>query len=82
MQAVHEGQCGLCSFFKDHSGQHQQVIEDIQRSQRAPEDLIEDCDHPQHKSLQLKVTPISGCAGFKPAAIYAGSASSSDQSFA
>ncbi|HOA73226.1 MAG TPA: hypothetical protein PL151_01050 [Phycisphaerae bacterium] len=67
MQRIHEGQCGLCSFFKDHNGQLQQVIEDIQRSYQAPEDLVVDCDHPQHASLSLRVTPISGCKGFKPA---------------
>lgn len=65
MQRVQEGQCGLCAFFADHSGQNQQVIENIQRSQQAPEDLVTDCDHPQHSALSLKVTPISGCTGFK-----------------
>jgi len=65
MQRVHEGQCGLCAFFSDHSGQDQQVIENIHRNHQAPEDLIEDCDHPQHSTLNLKVTPISGCTGFK-----------------
>ena len=30
-------------------------------------DLIEECGHPRHASLNLKVTPISGCDGFEPA---------------
>ena len=34
---------------------------------QSPEDLIDDCGHPRHASLHLKVTPISGCDGFEPA---------------
>jgi hypothetical protein len=33
----------------------------------APDDLLDDCGHPRHASLHLKVTPISGCDGFVPA---------------
>jgi hypothetical protein len=28
---------------------------------------VEECGHPQHASLHLQVTPISGCQGFEPA---------------
>jgi hypothetical protein len=28
---------------------------------------VDDCGHPRHASLHLKVTPISGCDGFEPA---------------
>ena len=39
----------------------------IRQSHQAPEDLIDDCGHPKHASLHLRVTPISGCDGFEPA---------------
>jgi len=39
----------------------------IRTSHKAPDDLVEECGHPQHASLHLMVTPISGCQGFEPA---------------
>ena len=66
MQEVHEGQCGLCAHFGEtHEGDHKLV--QIRTDREAPEDLIDDCGHPRHASLHLKVTPISGCDGFEPA---------------
>ena len=72
MQQVHEGQCGLCAHFGEHhEGEHEegsaQQLTQIRRSHEAPEDLVDDCGHPRHASLNLKVTPISGCDGFEPA---------------
>ncbi len=67
MQRVQEGQCGLCAFFGEHNSADQKKIEDIQKKHQAPEDLVEDCEHPQLAGLHLKVTPISGCDGYKPA---------------
>jgi hypothetical protein len=29
--------------------------------------LLDDCSHPRHAALHLKVTPIGGCDGFEPA---------------
>jgi hypothetical protein len=66
MQQVQEGQCGLCSHFGEHHGRDQQLLQ-IRRSHEAPENLIDDCGHPKHATLHLKVTPISGCDGFEPA---------------
>ena len=66
MQQVAEGQCGLCAHFgENHPGEHELV--QIRQAHEAPETLIEDCGHPRHASLNLKVTPISGCDGFEPA---------------
>lgn len=71
MQNIHEGQCGLCAFFGQHNMQDQQVLDRIHQQAQAPEDLLEDCEHPQHAGLRLKVTPISGCDGFQPALVSA-----------
>jgi hypothetical protein len=65
MQHVELGQCGLCSHFGENT-QDQQIFQ-IRQRHEAPEDYLSDCGHPQHASLDLKVTPISGCAGFEPA---------------
>lgn len=67
MMNVHDGQCGLCSHFGEHDAHHQQVLVQIRMSHKAPDELVEECGHPQHASLHLQVTPISGCAGFEPA---------------
>ncbi|MDB5321960.1 MAG: hypothetical protein JWN40_3591 [Phycisphaerales bacterium] len=67
MQSIHDGQCGLCNHFGEHDQIHRDTLVQIRTSHRAPEDLIDECSHPQHASLHLVVTPISGCAGFEPA---------------
>jgi hypothetical protein len=68
MQMVQDGQCGLCTHFGEHHPQqHQPQLIQIRTSHKAPEDLVEECGHPQHASLHLMVTPISGCQGFEPA---------------
>ena len=66
MQDVHNGQCGLCTHFGEHHQREQKLVQ-IRTQKAAPEDLVDDCGHPQHASLHLKVTPISGCDGFEPA---------------
>ena len=66
MQEVHDGQCGLCTHFGETHGGGEKLVQ-IRASHEAPEDLIDDCGHPRHASLNLKVTPISGCDGFEPA---------------
>lgn len=65
MQHVEYGQCGLCTHFGEFH-QDQQVIQ-IRTQHEAPEDYVNDCGHPKHAELDLKVTPISGCTGFEPA---------------
>ena len=67
MQAVHTGQCGLCGHFGEGHGKTQQLIS-IVSTHNADEAFLDDCGHPKHASLHLKVSPISGCDGFVPAA--------------
>lgn len=66
MQAIHDGQCGLCAHFGEHHPDLPQLVQ-IRTRKSAPEDLVEECGHPKHASLHLMVTPISGCEGFTPA---------------
>jgi hypothetical protein len=66
MTPVQEGQCGLCAHFgENHAGEHQYV--QIRKEHVAPETLLDDCGHPKHAALHLKVSPISGCDGFEVA---------------
>jgi hypothetical protein len=65
MMQLHDGQCGLCT----HFGETHQVdpgLLQIRQAHEGPEDRVDDCGHPRHASLHLKVTPISGCDGFEP----------------
>jgi hypothetical protein len=66
MQSIHDGQCGLCTHYGEPHPANSKIIQ-IRTAHQAPEDEIEDCGHPRHASLHLKVTPISGCDGFEPA---------------
>jgi hypothetical protein len=66
MYSIQDGQCGFCTHFGEHHPSDQKLVQ-IRVSGQAPEDLIEECDHPRHASLHLMVTPISGCDGFEPA---------------
>ena len=66
MMQIHEGQCGLCTHFGEHHANDQKLVQ-IRLKQQAPDDIIEECGHPKHAPLNLKVTPISGCDGFEPA---------------
>ncbi len=67
MAAIHDGQCGLCSHFGETHRNHDSLIS-ILSSHQAPDSLIDDCGHPKHAALHLKVTPVSGCDGFTAAA--------------
>lgn len=70
MMQINDGQCGLCKHFGEHAAlaaeEKQQLIQ-IRTSKTAPEDLREECGHPQHEPLHLVVTPVSGCEGFEAA---------------
>jgi hypothetical protein len=67
MEAVHDGQCGLCTHFGE-SHAKSNVLVSILTSKKADTIFIDECGHPKHAALHLKVTPISGCDGFVPAA--------------
>jgi hypothetical protein len=66
MQSIHEGQCGVCGHFGEHH--KNDVLVSILTSKKADESFVDECGHPRHASLHLKVTAISGCDGFIPAA--------------
>lgn len=70
MLQVHEGQCGMCSHFGEHDQSSEKLIQ-IRLKHEAPEDLVEECGHPKHAPLHLKVTAVSGCSGFEPAKLQA-----------
>ena len=65
MLHVNEGQCGLCTHFGE--GHANNVLAQIRMQQEAKEDFREDCGHPKHAPLHLKVTAVSACDGFTPA---------------
>ncbi len=66
MLQVHEGHCGLCTHFGEAHAATQQLIQ-IRTKHEAPENLIQKCGLPANASLDLKVTPNSGCSGFSRA---------------
>ena len=66
MKHVDTGQCGLCVHFGEYHPRQDELVQ-IRRTHEAPEDFVDECDHPKHAELHLKVTPISGCDGFEPA---------------
>lgn len=67
MESVHDGQCGLCTHFGEHHSKSD-VLVTILASKKADVGVLDECGHPKLASLHLKVTPISGCDGFVPAA--------------
>ncbi|MEL6329589.1 MAG: hypothetical protein AAFR38_08000 [Planctomycetota bacterium] len=66
MFKLHEGQCGLCAHFGEHSAKQDTLVQ-IRVNGEAPADLVEPCGHPKNEGLHLKVSPIAGCDGFEPA---------------
>jgi hypothetical protein len=68
MLQVHDGQCGLCAHFGElHAKEHASSLMQIRTKHEAPETFLDDCGHPKHAALHLKVSPISGCDGFEVA---------------
>ena len=67
MQPVHAGQCGLCTHFGE-SHHSAPALVSIVTTKQADLAMLDECGHPKHSGLHLKVTPISGCDGFTPAA--------------
>jgi hypothetical protein len=66
LKEVHPGQCGLCAHFGEHHPDRQQLVQ-VRLSAKAPEDMLDECGHPAHARLHLRVTPTSGCDGYEPA---------------
>ena len=67
MQAIHDGQCGLCGHFGENHAKND-VLVSIVSSKQADVVMLDECGHPKHASLHLMVRPMSGCDGFVPAA--------------
>ena len=67
MESVHDGQCGLCTHFGEHHSKSD-VLVTILSSKKADTAVLDECGHPKLAFLHLKVTPISGCDAFVPAA--------------
>ncbi|HEX5284910.1 MAG TPA: hypothetical protein VFW30_12385 [Bryocella sp.] len=67
MESLHNGQCGLCSHFGENHEQAPALVF-ILSSRQASETMLDECGHPRHASLHLKVSAISGYDGFVPAA--------------
>jgi hypothetical protein len=66
METIQDGQCGLCSHFgEEHKAG---ALVNILTSHQADLKIVDECGHPRHAALHLKVTPISGCDGFVQAA--------------
>lgn len=66
MLHVEDGQCGLCAHFGETHPQASDLTQ-IRKSHEAPVEMVDECGHPRHASLHLRVTPISGCDGYEPA---------------
>ena len=67
MESLHDGQCGLCSHFGENH-QPTPALVNILSSKQGNETMLDECGHPRHAALHLKVSVISGCDGFVPAA--------------
>lgn len=67
MENLENGQCGLCGHFGE-THVKSDVLVTILSSKAADGKLLDDCGHPKHAPLHLKVSAISGCDGFVPAA--------------
>ena len=61
---VQNGQCGLCTHFGENHPKTD-VLVTIMSSKQADPIVLDDCGHPKHAALHLKVSPISGCDGFQ-----------------
>ncbi len=68
MMAVHNGQCGVCTHFGEHNPADKQMLTQILTTMQAPESLVEGCGLPKNEAVHLRVTAMSGCDGFQPAA--------------
>ena len=64
MQFVENGQCGVCSHFGEHHPTNEQLVQ-IRTTKQAPVDYVDTCG--KNGDISLKVTALSGCAGFEPA---------------
>lgn len=67
MLHVENGQCGLCTHFGETHSVPDGALTQIRTTKEAKEDFVDDCGHPRHASLHLRVTALSGCDAFESA---------------
>ena len=67
MANISDGQCGRCAHYGEDHAPNEQIVQ-MRINGIAPDGYIDSCGHPNNAGLHLKVTPTSGCDGFKPAA--------------
>lgn len=65
MLKIQDGQCGTCAHFG--AGDDAPKLVQIRVSGQAEPDVVEPCGHPDNAPRELKVSPVSTCAGFTPA---------------
>ena len=58
---IHDGQCGLCGHFGEHH--MTQVLVSIHSSKKADEAMLDECGHPKHAALHLKVRRFRDAMG-------------------
>ena len=63
---IEAGRGGGCAHYGEHSSTDTQVGQ-IRGTGEAPDGYVDDCGHPDHAGLHLKVSANSGCDGFAPA---------------
>ncbi len=63
---IEAGQCGVCAHYGEHHSSDTQLVQ-IRVNGEAPDGYVDDCGHPDHAGLHLKVSANSGCDGFAPA---------------
>lgn len=65
---IQDGQCGLCAHYGESHPRDTTLVQ-IRKTHQGSTTLVEECSHPRHAPLHLKVTPISGCEGFERAMV-------------
>ncbi|MEM9082002.1 MAG: hypothetical protein AAGB34_00285 [Planctomycetota bacterium] len=65
MLKLDDGNCGLCQHFGEEHPEDPKLVQ-IRVHGEGPEDYTDMCGHPSHASLNLVVSPNSGCQGFTP----------------
>lgn len=66
MLRIDNGQCGMCAHFGESHPDDPKLVQ-VRIKGEAPEGLVDECGHPKHAELNLKVAPNSTCDGFTPA---------------
>ena len=66
MLTIQNGQCGTCAHFGADDADSEKLVQ-IRITHKAEPDLVEPCGHPDNAPRDLKVSPVSTCAGYQPA---------------